>query len=398
MFFSHLFNFMGVLSLASAGTIRHQPRDDTADVPEISSKFTVGSTEYTLNDGGGYPRVLKLSDGGVLSVQTVPHVDGKTRSMQVSKSTDGAKTFQLFGEIIRSDDQDISNGVMLELPRDDSGEAKRGPPILLAAYRKHDLNKAGKKTYYRITVSRSEDGGETWKELGNVYEKSAQDSNGLGVWEPFMRVAKDGSVQLTYSGEIARDNQETFQAVSRDGGESWTEPVNLRLHSEDETMRDGMQSIVSVKDLENGADALVLAMEVKKGKTVRVDYVVSYDDGMTWGNRSGIYDPQDETKSAGAPWITNIGDSIVSIFMTDEDIEQVNWAKKAGVKVLFADGVENGVVNWTKSPLLISKSPSSWPGITQLEENTVMATYGYKGSPRGRLVKKQELSIVEIIS
>ncbi|KAI4869794.1 glycoside hydrolase family 93 protein [Hypoxylon rubiginosum] len=367
-----------------------QVRDTTTEFPEINAKFSVESTEYKISNAGGYPRLAKLADGTILSVQTLPKVNGTTSIMQVSKSTDGGKSFSLFSEVIRAQNKDLDNGFLIELPPSQSTRVeKHGAPVLIAAYRNHDLDSSGNPTYFRIAASRSEDGGRTWKEASHVFEISAEKSQGMGVWEPFMRIGNQGEVQLTYSGEIGPGNQETFRALSRDGGKSWTEPVNLRLHSKDEPMRDGMQSIISVKDSENGRVALVMALEVKIGAVVHLDYTISYDDGASWQNRSGIYDPEGDDKSAGAPQVANIGDGIVVVFMTDEDTEHVDWPKKAATKALFSDGLKNGVLAWTKNPLLVDESPSWWPGVVEIGDNEAMAVYGHDNSPRGRRIKKQ---------
>ncbi|KAI6083962.1 Sialidase [Hypoxylon rubiginosum] len=361
---------------------RLKSRDTTTKFPKINAEFGIGSTEHKLNDAGEYPRLAKLSDGTILSVQILPKINGTTSIVQVSKSTDGGQSFNFLSEITRAQHTDLNNGFLIEVP-----PSENGAPVLLAAYRNHDLDSSGKPTYFRITVSRSEDGGNSWNEASHVVEQSAEESHGMGVWEPFMRIGSRGEVQLTYSGELTSGNQETFRALSYDGGYNWTEPVNLHLHSED--MRDGMQSIVSVKDSENGHDALVMALEVKIGAVVHLDYVVSYDDGASWGNRSGVYDPKGDDKSAGAPQIANVGDSIVVVFMTDEDTENVDWPKKAATKALFSNGLNNGVVKWTDTPLVIDESPSWWPGVMQIGADEAMAVYGHGSFPRGRTITKQ---------
>ncbi|KAI1766143.1 glycoside hydrolase family 93 protein [Hypoxylon sp. FL1150] len=361
-----------------------KPRDNTTKFPEINAKFSVGSTEIKINDAGEYPRLAKLADGTILGAQTLPNINGTTSIIQVSKSTNGGQSFSFLSEVTRVTHVDLNNGVLIELPAN-----KSSAPGLLAAYRKHDLDASGTPTTFRITVSRSDDGGKSWHEVSNVVEKSAKESKGMGVWEPFMRIGSGGEVQVTYSGELAPDNQETFRAISHDGGMSWTEPANLHLHKTNESMRDGMQSIISVKDAEDGQDALVMALEVKIGAVVHLDYVVSYDDGTSWGNRSGIYDPKGKDKSAGAPQIANVGDSIVVVFMTDEDTEHVDWPRKAATKALFSDGLRNGTLRWTNTPLVIDESPSWWPGVTEIGANKAMAVYGHKSFPQGRTIQKQ---------
>src|SRR5438045_3316613 len=49
-----------------------------------------------------------------------------------------------------------------------------------------------------------------------------QNSNPLtGLWEPFLRNAKDGSLQIYYSRENSRSSQYSILRISQDGGSTW---------------------------------------------------------------------------------------------------------------------------------------------------------------------------------
>ncbi|KAI2604469.1 glycoside hydrolase family 93 protein [Hypoxylon fragiforme] len=375
-----------VASRSTGGGGQNEARAETTiDLPEISSSIRLSSSEVKLNTAGAYPRLAKLSDGSILSVQTLYNVNGSYNVLQVSKSTDNGQSFDYFGEIVRGAHKDIDNGFLLELPQ---AQESRAPPVILAAYRNHDMEKPGAEpTYYRITVSRSEDGGRTWKDAVDVVGQNAAESKGMGLWEPSMRVGADGGVQLMYSGEITDAEQEIFRAVSHSEGREWSEPVNLHVHSLGRQFRDGMQSVVAVKDQGNGKDTLVMVVECKIGWQVHVDYMLSYDDGASWWNRSTIYDPKGADRSAGAPQIANFGDGVALTFMTDEDTTTVDWPKNSTTKALFSNGVRDGKMQWSKKPVLLDASPSWWPGLLTTANNEVMAVYGHDGSPRGKVIK-----------
>ncbi|KAI1097322.1 glycoside hydrolase family 93 protein [Jackrogersella minutella] len=348
-----------------------KPRDTTTAFTEIGASFTLGSAEDKVASAGTYPRLARLSDGGIISVATV--FSGSTRTLTVSRSNDNGVTFSEIGTIATSTG-DLDNGFLMQLP---SG-------TVLAAFRNHDLDANGVATYYRITVCSSSDGGATWTFLSQAAENPANGFNGL--WEPFMRIGTDGRIQLTYSGELSQTNQETFRVLSSDGGQTWTAPTNLQLHGANQQLRDGMQGIVSTTDAATGQAALVMVFEVNDNTNVYLGTVTSYDDGNTWGSRNTIFRPSQH--NAGAPQIASLGSNLAVVFMTDEDraVSDIAWPANADIKMIFSTQLRNGQATWTTQTMELSTESSYWPGAFQRDDTNMIAVYERGSVPYGKVI------------
>ncbi|KAI1764641.1 glycoside hydrolase family 93 protein [Hypoxylon sp. FL1150] len=389
-FLSLLFYCLNLLSLVSTSPVGHprdgeakrlsrgsqapqlMSRDTTLPLGDIDATFVLGSAESQLAPGGTYPRLARLSDGGILSIST--YTDGSDRVLRVARSDDDGATFAVVGEVARSTG-DMDNGYLLQLS---SGS-------ILAAFRNHDKDAAGAYTYFRISVCVSTDGGRTWTFLSQAAEQAATSNGFNGLWEPFMRVGKDGAVQLTYSGELSQTNQETFRTLSRDGGATWTSPVNLGLHGATQQLRDGMQGIAATRDAATGQDALVMVFEVKDGANFYLGTVTSYDDGNTWGSRNTIFRPANH--NAGAPQIATIGGNLAVVFMTDQDwTGSLNWPAQADIKMIFSSELRNGQVTWDSTTMEVSQDSSYWPGAFQKSADSIIAVYERGGIPHGKTV------------
>jgi hypothetical protein len=347
-----------------------------------SRKFLIAPREhFVLPVRGTYPRLCRLPDGSILAGYTAFGADGE-RILSIARSLDDGRTFQAHGEVARSRG-DTDNIFLLQLPTPSEG----GTPTILAAFRNHDLDPVtGGPTYFRITVCKSTDGGRTWSFLSQAFEKPAPN----GLWEPFMRVAKNGrDVQLYFSQEIDKLDQETMLVRSSDGGKTWSSPP-VRLTGAGERFRDGMVGVAETTGLTNAncKDALVMVMETtRRGPDMySVEAVLSCDDGATFGARQVVYEPR-PGRNAGAPQVASFADgSVAVVFMTDEDrVEESIWPGGAKIKVVFSGPPEDGVFRWS-APEVVGEDASSWPGVMRMADSAVLAVYEFSSAIRGKML------------
>ncbi|KAI1845897.1 hypothetical protein JX265_011207 [Neoarthrinium moseri] len=338
--------------------------------------------EATPASDNHYSRVTRLSDGSILLAYT--HFNDKERTIQVLKSTNNGASFQPWGEIAHRTSGDMDNVFLQEV-------GSTSPPTVLAAFRNHDKTDDNKAyTHFRITVCRSEDGGKNWKFLSQAHEFPAQpnaDGFAPGIWEPFMRIGADGNIQMTFSKELAKDDQQTFRTTSKDGSR-WSPAVNLKVHKDDVKLRDGMQGIVKVKDQKDGRDALVMVFETtRRGEHVfSVEYAVSYDDGATYPERGLVYAPAGDKKNAGSPQIVNLGDKgLAVLFMTDESTPTQDWPAIAQIKGLTSAGLKGGKIAWGTRPEVVGNANSQWPGLLSFN-GKILGVFDNDGVVQGRFL------------
>ena len=180
---------------------------------------------------GTYPRANSLSDpslpaGSIIGAYTAFN-DGDN-ALEIVMSTDNGKSWQAVGEVTRgpSDANDIDNPYVLQLP---SGR-------VLCVFRNHSKDPStGAYLFFRITVAYSDNLGKTWTYLSTP---SSDPGPVNGNWEPFLRNAQDGSLQLYYSRENSAVDQDTLERFSTDGGTTWTEAQTIS--GAGITSRDGM--------------------------------------------------------------------------------------------------------------------------------------------------------------
>lgn len=170
--------------------------------------------------GGTYPRANSLSGSSVPAGSIIGAYTAFQNGNNVLKtvlSTDSGASWKALGEIASgaSNANDIDNPYILQLP---SGR-------VLCAFRNHSKDPStGAYTYFRITVTYSDDLGKSWKYLSTP---SSDPGPVNGNWEPFLRNAKDGSLQIYYSRENSAADQDTLERFSTDGGKTWTNPQTI---------------------------------------------------------------------------------------------------------------------------------------------------------------------------
>ncbi|KAI4152964.1 MAG: hypothetical protein L6R39_001711, partial [Caloplaca ligustica] len=254
---------------------------------------------------GTYPRTTRLHDNAILGVYTA--FQNGNNVLFTARSTNNGALWSAVGEITRgaSNANDIDNPFILQLP----SPSKR----ILCAFRNHSKDPStGAYTYFRITVTYSDDGGKSWSFLS---EPAANAGPVQGSWEPYLRNAVDGSLQLYYSHENSAQDQDTLQRISRDGGATWG--ATACVSGSGITSRDGMTSVAAL----GSSTSLILVYETETTGLFSLGAVFSTDDGKTWGNRKTIYNPSSPNTSAGAPQVINVGGTLVVSFMTNEDAQ-----------------------------------------------------------------------------
>ncbi|KAK2594718.1 hypothetical protein QQS21_007568 [Conoideocrella luteorostrata] len=336
--------FLGLLALPTLTL--------SSPIQNIAVAPSAGHTLVDIN--GIYMRATRLHDSSILGGYAAQ--DGPNHVLRVVKSTDDGSSWTQIGSVATSVSatHDLDNAFPLQLP---SGR-------ILFAFRNHDRTASGEYTYFRITVCYSDDNGYNWKFLSQVAERPAQGVNGL--WEPFLRVSASGAAQVYYSSENSANDQDNLMKISTDNGASWSGPHVVS--GEGVTSRDGMSAVAEIKGVE-GDRNLICVFENTESGPFSVNYVVSHDDGLTWGGRTRLYTAKNG-KDAGAPYVVNVGGTLVTSFMTNEDSLATSVDGGKMKVVTSADGGKN----WGKLAIT-GEAGSHWPGMYSLDEGHLLALY-----------------------
>ncbi|KAF6826018.1 bnr asp-box repeat domain protein [Colletotrichum plurivorum] len=341
-----------VAALALAGLAASTPVSLAKRLPGRVAK---AGEPVVVDTNSHYLRVSAMNDGSLIGGYGA--TEGSTKILRVVRSTDGAQSWQRIGEVFRGDvaAHDIDNAFPLQLP---------GGRVLYA-YRDHD-RAGGQFTRYRITVCYSDDGGRTWKYLSTAVQRAAAGVNGL--WEPFLRLAKDGTVQLYYSAENADNDQDNFMKYSKDGGQTWSNSISVS--GGDRVSRDGM---VGVAPIDNNGNLIAVFEHTRTGG-FNVDYVISHDDGHSWSERGSLYTARDG-KASGAPQVYNVGGTLVASFMTNEDVDPRGGYNFGQMKVVTS---VDGGKSWSGS-VVTGEAQAHWPGLFNRDATHFLALYSREG-------------------
>lgn len=201
-------------------------------------------------------------------------------------------------------------------------------------------------------------------------------------WEPFLLDAPDGSLHIYYARERGGP-QDIVMKRSLDGGRSWGP---LTVVASKDRARDGMPAVVPFRE-PSGREGLFAIYESGLDGQFTVQGSRSYDGGRSWQQREMVYAAR-KPFNAGAPQVVRLSTGVlVASFMTDEGQPQQNWPKHAATKAVFAN-VGNGSLAWTGKYTLAS-AESFWPGLLAGEDGSFYATFDQKGA-RVKLFQTRE--------
>ncbi|KAI1333451.1 glycoside hydrolase family 93 protein [Xylariaceae sp. FL0016] len=344
-------------TLALSGLVSGSPVPAPAPLDKRLPSHVVSSGSPVVIDAAGvYIRVNPLNGNLIAGYAAT---DGSSHVLRTALSTDGGSSWDALGEVYRANavNYDIDNAYPIQLP---SGR-------VLYAYRNHD-RPGGTYTYYRITISYSDDGGVNWKYLSTVDQRAAAGVNGL--WEPFLRVANDGSLQCYYSAENSATDQDGLMRTSTDGGVTWSNANTIS--GSGVTSRDGMIGVASIDD---STGKLIAVFENTESGVYSIDYVLSSNDGHSWGSRGRLYTAANN-KDATAPQVINVGGTLVTSFMTNEDVAGTGGsADGAQMKVVTST---DGGASWG-SKTVTGAASSHWPGLYARDRTNLLALYSKDG-------------------
>lgn len=105
-----------------------------------------------------------------------------------------------------------------------------------------------------------------------------------------------------------------------------------------------------------------------------VDYVLSHDDGYTWGERGRLYTAKN-AKESGAPQVYNVWGTLVASFMTNEDVDNGQGYNFAQMKVITS---VDGGKTWGAS-VVTGEAPAHWPGLFNRDATHFLALYARDG-------------------
>ena len=106
-----------------------------------------------------------------------------------------------------------------------------------------------------------------------------------------------------------------------------------------------------------------------------VDYVLSHDDGYSWGERGRLY-TAGNGGIAGAPQVYNVWGTLVASFMTNEDVAGTNGYDGAQMKVISST---DGAKTWSGG-VVTGEAASHWPGLFNRDPTHFLALYSKDGS------------------
>ncbi|KAF7317808.1 Sialidase domain-containing protein [Mycena kentingensis (nom. inval.)] len=369
----HLLSFLSLALLGLATTtsaastpVSRASRFTTIAARENNLVPSVSPTDIIPSSSGGtYPRLAQLKDGSILG--SVTRFQDGQQILTVTRSVDNGNTFVAWGTVAVGNGGDMDNVYIEQMPSGD----------LLATFRNHDKNADGEITYYRITACISHTNGQTWEFLSHVDERVAT-ANNNGLWEPFVRIAKSGAIQVYYAAENNAVDQDILMRSSTNNGQSWSTSPTV-VAGATTTGRDGMPGCADYTTPAGEARVMCIFETTEgSGSFFNAKSVVSSDDGVSFGGRASVFSPP-SGKNAGAPQITaSTKNTLVASFMTDEDSTAANnWPNNASFKILTSPGETSAT--WGRKTTVLGTA-SFWPGLFSATDGTIVGCADNKGA------------------
>jgi len=214
---------------------------DAATVARYSGSriFWDARTPVTIFSGGGYGRLIELSDGRLLACC-------ESGGIKVSFSSNQGRTWTS-PTLIAPNSNNTPNCVPDLIQLSDG--------TIIVGYNPRPSQPYTEDRRFGIRLRRSTDNGKTWSEEVFVYDADYTFEN--GCWEPSFLELPSGELQLYFADEspyTSTGEQQISLCRSFDGGLTWTEPQRISYRS---GYRDGMPVPVLLSDQRN----IVVAIE-----------------------------------------------------------------------------------------------------------------------------------------
>lgn len=201
--------------------------------------FWDARTPVTIFNGGGYGRLIELSDGRLMACC-------ESGGIKVSFSTNQGRTWSS-PTLIAPNTNNTPNCVPDLVQLSDG--------TILVAYNPRPSEPFTEDRRFGIRLRRSTNGGRTWSNEIFVYDADYTFEN--GCWEPSFLELPSGELQLYFADEspyMTTGEQQISLCRSFDGGLTWTAPQRISYRS---GSRDGMPVPVLLSDKRN----IVVAIE-----------------------------------------------------------------------------------------------------------------------------------------
>ena len=324
------------------------------------------SSLVCIAEGGAYPRLIKLSNGKLLTVY-----ENGTGNVVVKKSSDKGSSwteefvsFEAFEYTNPETDEatrvNIANPEVIQLSNGD---------ILLAV----NLRPRVEGIYpYSIAIKRSSDEGSTWTDSKILYKADTYFKN--GCWEPSFLVLPDETIHIYFANENPyrhSDEQEISCIISKDNGYSWsTEPKTVSFR---EGHRDGMP--VAILD----GEMIYLVIEDNVSGKFK-PWIVNESINIEWKDAvlgdspkrtAALKNNLPDTVYAGAPYMIRTESGVYLISYQTTENRTSEW-EQSTMEVVISDKPLN-FRNASRPFDIPLNKEAKWNSIADIGDNNVAA-------------------------